>query len=365
MDRRTFIASTVAMPLASGFPSLARAQARSFAPRPGPWRTFEVTTRLEIGEASGATQAWVPVPVVDSDWQRSAASTWAGNMRAAALHADPAYGAKLVYATWADGEKVPVIEIVSRVETRDRALDWTRAAAARPDPAELARYLKATALMPTDGIVRDTARKAAAGKAGEVDQVRALYDWVVANTFREPSVRGCGIGDIKAMLETGNLGGKCADINALFVGLCRSIGIPARDVYGIRVAKSAFGYRELGAGGPDISKAQHCRAEVWLADYGWVAMDPADVGKVMRQETPQWLKDPQHDVVAPVNAALFGGWEGNWMAYNLAHDVALPGSKGPKVAFLMYPNAETRGERVDSHDPETFKYRITAREVTA
>ena len=59
-------------------------------------------------------------------------------------------------------------------------------------------------------------------------------------------MRGCGVGDIKAMLETGNFGGKCADLNALFVGLCRSVGIPARDIYGVRVAPSAFGYRELG-----------------------------------------------------------------------------------------------------------------------
>jgi len=94
-------------------------------------------------------------------------------------------------------------------------------------------------------------------------------------------------------------------------------------------------------------------------------MDPADVGKVMRQETPEWLKDPRHDVVAPVYLALFGGWEGNWMAYNRAHDVALPGATGPKLGFLMYPQAETRGERVDSLDPETFQYRIMAREITA
>jgi hypothetical protein len=45
--------------------------------------------------------------------------------------------------------------------------------------------------------------------------------------------------------------------------------------------------------------------------------------------------------------------------------VALPGSSGPKIGFLMYPQAETRGERVDSLDPDTFKYKITAREIPA
>ena len=29
------------------------------------------------------------------------------------------------------------------------------------------------------------------------------------------------------------------------------------------------------------------------------------------------------------------------MAYNYAHDVELPGSTGRRVAFLMYPQAET------------------------
>ena len=44
--------------------------------------------------------------------------------------------------------------------------------------------------------------------------------------------------------------------------------------------------------------------------------------------------------MAPVNKALFGGWEGNWMAYNTASDVVLPKSSGEKVHFFMYPVAE-------------------------
>ena len=363
MDRRKFLATSAVFPLASALPAGALAQRRTCAPASTTWRTFEVTTLVGIASPGGTTQAWVPVPAVNTDWQQSAASTWTGNMREAALATDPVYGAQFVRATWSDTERAPRIEIVSRIRTRDRSVDWTRPARPARDEAALALALRSTDLLPVDGIVAVTAAKATAGKATDVEKARALYDWVVTNTHREPTVRGCGVGDIKGMLETGNLSGKCADVNSLFVGLCRASGIPARDVYGIRVAKSAFGYRELGAGSADISKAQHCRAEVWLADHGWVAMDPADVGKVMRMETPQWLRDPRHEVAAPVYSALFGGWEGNWMGYNVAHDLTLPGSSGPKVAFLMYPQAETRGERVDSLDPETFRYRIAVREV--
>jgi hypothetical protein len=44
----------------------------------------------------------------------------------------------------------------------------------------------------------------------------------------------------------------------------------------------------------------------------------------------------------------------------MAHDIALPGSTGPKIAFLMYPQAEIDGRRLDSLDATTFKYSITA-----
>lgn len=59
----------------------------------------------------------------------------------------------------------------------------------------------------------------------------------------------------------------------------------------------------------------------------------------------------------------FGSWEMNWIAFNFAHDVALHGSSGAPVGFLMYPQAETFGGRVDSLDPDRFRYEITAREI--
>ena len=75
----------------------------------------------------------------------------------------------------------------------------------------------------------------------DVEKARAIYEWIVDNTFRTPKTRGCGVGDIRFMLESRDLGGKCADLNALYVGLARAAGLPARDVYGIRVAKSEMG----------------------------------------------------------------------------------------------------------------------------
>jgi hypothetical protein len=61
---------------------------------------------------------------------------------------------------------------------------------------------------------------------------------------------------------------------------------------------------------------------------------------------------------------LFGSWEMNWLAFNFAHDVALPGSSGKALPFLMYPQAETAGRRVDSLDPARFRYAISVRELS-
>ena len=91
------------------------------------------------------------------------------------------------------------------------------------------------------------------------------------------------------------------------------------------------------------------------------ADDPADVRKVVLEEPPgnRPLTD---EMVSSARKRLFGSWEMNWMAYNYAHDVALPGSTKQPVVYFMYPQAETADGRVDPFDPDNFKYEITVRE---
>jgi len=363
--RRSLLKGGAAMGSLIAAPTWLHAQTpaaeRRFAPAVGAWRTFDVTTRVEIAEPQGATRVWLPVPSVDSAWQRSLDTRISSNGNAR-MGSDLVEGARFVSAEFAAGVR-PVIEITSRVQTQNRAAELQARNAAPESSDTLRHYTRATQMLPIDGIVRTTALEAIQGAKTDEQKARAIYDWVVRNAFRDPKVRGCGEGDIKTMLETGNLGGKCADLNALFVGLCRAVGLPARDVYGIRLAPSAFGYKELSGNSASLKGAQHCRAEVYLQAHGWVAADPADVAKVMRLETSEWIKTTDHSVVAPVYKHLLGGWEGNWMAWNTAHDVRLPGAQAGAVNFLMYPVAETAAGRLDSYAPDAFKYTITATEV--
>jgi hypothetical protein len=103
---------------------------------------------------------------------------------------------------------------------------------------------------------------------------------------------------------------------------------------------------------------------VHLDDYGWVPVDPADVRKVMLEEPPG-NRPLEDEMVKKARARLFGSWEMNWMAYSFAHDVALQGSHGAPVEFLMYPQAETADGRVDCLDPDNFKYEIKSREIVS
>ena len=358
MKRRAFLQATAATPLIAALPR-AWAQQSDFAPRQGDWKGYEIVTKVEVLKPAGITRVWIPLPSVDGPYQQTGANTWTGNPYSVKVVSDGKYGAQMMAAEFLPVESAPVIEVTSRFETRDRFTDFSR-----PDPAiKLERaarqfYTSPTELIPIDGIVRDTARKATQGAKTELDKARAIYEWVVENTARDPKTRGCGVGDIKSMLETNTLSGKCADLNALYVGLARSSGLPAREVYGIRVAKSQFGYRSLGAGSDNITRAQHCRAEVFLTGYGWVPVDPADVRKVVLEEkqAPTTLADA---VVPPVRKALFGAWEMNWLAYNDAHDVKLPGSSAKPIGFLMYPQCETADGLRDSLDPDNFRYTIT------
>jgi transglutaminase-like putative cysteine protease len=196
------------------------------------WRTFEVTTRLDIADPSGTTRAWVPLPLMaDAPYQKRLGDTWKGNASDVRVWRDPRYDAGALQAAWPSTEKAPMLKVVSRFSTRDHAVDVSTSV---PPPAvdrrTLELCLRPTKLLPLDGIVRQRSREITRGHQGDAGKARAIYEWIVENTFRDPKVRGCGLGDIKGMLETGSLGGKCADLNALFVGLARAAGIPAREV---------------------------------------------------------------------------------------------------------------------------------------
>jgi len=344
MHRRNFIKSMAAAGATVAIGGRAHAVAKG-------WREFEIVYRINMKDAGAPVRLWVPVPQDALDYQRVLDLSWRSPV-AAHLRWEAASRAPIVSAAWTEPDIAREIEIVARVATRDRSGFY-------PDASheELAEYLKPSASSPNDGVVLAKAQEIVGARTAPLEKARAIYDWVVDNTFRRAQTRGCGLGNIAFMLKSGDLGGKCADINSLFVGLARAAGLPARDFFGIRVADSKV-TKSLGKS-DNITKAQHCRAEVYIENKGWLPVDPADVRKVVLEE--QIPLDS--DKVKMLRERLFGSWEMNWVGFNYARDFTLPGQKGEPIGFLMYPYAESAQDIRDFLDPDSFVYKITSNET--
>lgn len=355
MERRAFLRLAGA-PLLASVPTMAPAHEGEAGD--GGWRTFKLIYDVDLPDRGLPARLWLPLPDSLDPYQQAMGTVWSGTADDGELRVLTADRVPIFYGEWRQGAPRRV-RVESHVRTRDRLVDVSPAAVAGgPLPAAVRPFLQPSEHMPRDGIVRQRALEITRGAGTPLEKARAIYEWIVGNTFRDPKVQGCGRGDIKFMLESGDLGGKCADINSLFVGLARAVGVPARDQFGIRVAASSQ-FKSLGKTG-DVSHAQHCRAEFYLNGVGWVPVDPADVRKVVLEEGLS-LDDPR---VAALGRRLFGYWEMNWVALNHGRDFHLePPSRMGRLNFLMYPQAEVAGVPRESLDPASFSYRITAEEM--
>ena len=94
-------------------------------------------------------------PMPDTDYQKIMGQSWTGNAATMRVYRDEKYGAGMFYAEWPATESAPVVELVTRFATRDRAVDLSAPGTAAPeDKATLQKYLAGTTFIPTDGIVR-------------------------------------------------------------------------------------------------------------------------------------------------------------------------------------------------------------------
>ncbi|MEE9583238.1 MAG: transglutaminase-like domain-containing protein, partial [Dehalococcoidales bacterium] len=205
----------------------------------------------------------------------------------------------------------------------------------------------------TTGDVKEAATEVTKGQDTVLGKAIAIYDYIVETGERDPTIEGCGIGDVEALLK--NLSGKCADINPVFVAMARSVGVPAREILGTRIAKEG-----------DISGAYHCRTEFYLPGYGWVPVDPSDVLKFhlvneCAKDDPELIEAQQY---------LFGAQTETYIDFYHGRDVILnPAQDGDKLNYFMYPYAEVDGKPLAFENPghpvsqEGLEYVVTYEEI--
>lgn len=320
---------------------------------PSEWRTFEITTTVNLKNRSGAAKLWLPLPLnQDTLYQRTLGHTWAGNQANASMRRLPDGDLEVFYCEWPDSGEAR-LQLTTLVTTADRHFDVTKRTVAPERDDILRRNLQASQLIPNDGLAFQLGERILGRIKDPVAQAKAIYEWVVDNTIYDVALPGCGTGDVRRQLIQGQYGGRSADINGLFVSICRAIGIPARCVYGMRTGSSRL-FRSLGLTSDDATRGHHVRAEFYVPGYGWIPVDPSDVRRAISMEV---LSDRDSKLIS-LKKILFGVWEMNWIAFNLGTDVVLPG-KNSAVPFLLMPQLESSGSRSDA----ALQYSIRTRQV--
>jgi transglutaminase-like putative cysteine protease len=196
---------------------------------------------------------------------------------------------------------------------------------------ERAEYLKPEPLVPLDGPVRALAEEATRGLATDADKARAIYERATGLMKYDKSGTGWGRGD--ALFACDARRGNCTDFHALVIGMCRSVGIPARFAIGLPLP-AARGAGEI--------PGYHCWAELYVRGRGWVPVDASEAAK-----------DPAR------RGYFFGHHDEDRLEFSRGRHLTLaPAQQGPPLNFFVYPYAEVDGR---PHEAIDRKFTFTDR----
>ncbi len=310
--------------------------------------TFDIT--IDVPEGADDVRLWLPYPT-SNQYQTIEDVNIEGNFDSSGVYREAEHGTLSLYAEWNEPSADARLTYSFKI-TRKEIIMKNFPKGEGAIPVDVEKYLLPTSLGPTVDGIKDTAVEITRGEKTILGKATAIYDYIVENGERDPTIIGCGTGDVEALLE--NLSGKCADISPVFVALARSVGVPAREIYGTRIAKDG-----------DISGAYHCRAEFYLPGYGWVPVDPSDVLKFMLKNDCD-LDNP--DTVA-TRHYLFGAQTETYVDFYPGKDITLnPPQHGGPLNYFMYPYAEVNGQPLDFVTPghpvlqEGLEYVVTFQE---
>lgn len=286
-----------------------------------PKRTFDLTYTAEVHEIpAGAKQVdlWLPYP--QSDKYQKVLKANVTSPFPTKITTDGQYGNKIVHVEVKNptGGTIPVT-MEFTVERSERVQKGFLEAKTKSgaEPADLQRWLQADHLVPLDARIREMSVEITAGKKTDVEKARAIYDYVLANMKYDKSGTGWGNGDIYWACDAKR--GNCTDFHALFIGLARSAGIPAKFEIGFPLPADKHEGEIAG---------YHCWAEFYLNGYGWV---PVDISEA-------W-KDPAR------REYFFGAHDANRVQFSIGRDVMLaPAQAGAPLNYFIYPYAEVDGK---------------------
>lgn len=306
-----------------------------------------VTTKIDMSgyDKGQVVRVWVPV-ATDNDYQTITDDAIVAEGATRAEMTENADGDKMAYIEW-DANTEPADRLASVSFHADRVkASVTEMNEEGEIPAEiLDQYMGSSSMVKTtDPEIVALAEEITAGKETTVEKAYAVYEWIYLNMNRDDNVTGCGDGDVCRLVGESTRAGKCTDINSVFVALCRASGVPAREMFGVRMNDK------------DITKNQHCWCEFYVAGTGWVPADPADVLKAVLKDDLE--KDSEKALEK--KEYFWGQWDAQRVDYAHGRDVVLePAQDGAPLNDFGYPYGEVDGVAVDFFTPDSFVYSIS------
>lgn len=312
------------------FAAVAVLAAYALSPAAPKTRTFEFAYAAEIPvpKGAGTVSVWVPYPT--SDEYQKVRDVRVKSAVETEIRKD-AQGNSILHFTVADpkAESIPfeMTFVVERTERVNRAFSKAKAKGKPGD--DLAPFLGPDKRVPLSERIRDLSAEVTAGKKTDLEKARAIYDYVVSTMKYDKSGEGWGHGDIYWACDAKR--GNCTDFHALFIGLARAAGIPARFSIGFPIPEER-GEGKVGG--------YHCWAEFWIAGTGWVPVDTSEAAK----------NPGKRDY-------FFGAHDENRVQLTTGRDLVLaPKQKGDPLNFFVYPYAEADGKPVKDVT-KSFRFR--------
>jgi hypothetical protein len=269
--------------------------------------TFEFIYQATLPEITGDARCWLPLAETD-DFQTVTVKSVRVPGNKITL-TDSAHENRVLFLELTPEDSGKTIEIVYDVERHEKS-------AYPGDPNEAAKHLQPERLVPSDATIQAAAEKAIEGRQSDLMKARALYDHVMEQMQYKKFGEGWGQGD--AVFACSTLYGNCTDYHAYFIGLARSVGIPARFAIGAAIPS------DRNDGGTD---GYHCWAEFYAEGKWW----PVDISEA--------------DKFSALSMYFFGHHPANRFEFSHGRDLILdPGPVSGPINFLAYPMLEMDGQ---------------------
>jgi len=290
--------------------------------QPLPARQFEFTYQVRVPAlpaGSGALRLWIPLP--PSDRYQTITGLRIESRVKYKIGREAEYGNRYAYFEVDPQHAASGFEILMRfqVTRREHRVELARGRAGKPEPAGplMARFLQPDKLVPLNGVIAELAKQETQGVSDPLEKARKIYNYVVATMRYDKSGQGWGRGD--AIWACTAKRGNCTDFHALFIGMMRASGVPARFEIGFPLPED----KTEG----DIP-GYHCWAEFYLNGFGWV---PADASEA-------WKNPAKRDY-------FFGAHDTNRVQFTLGRDIHLSAAqRGEPLNYFVYPYAEMKGK---------------------